>query len=111
MATNSNLLHIHKKVDEIETGLLRFKRDNSQVSLHVRAKSNGENLIRCFFADKADLKKIVPGKVSLIQKSDNNYLVSARKPFDAVPSKVWNFLGYRIIIHRNCVYWIWIKYC
>lgn len=77
MATNSNLLHIHKKVDEIETGLLRFKRDNSQVSLHVRAKSNGENLIRCFFADKADLKKIVPGKVSLIQKSDNNYLYIA----------------------------------
>ena len=49
------------------------------------------------------------GSITTLQ--DISYLVSARKPFDAVPSKVWNFLGYRIIIHRNCVYWIWIKYC
>lgn len=74
MPSNSNLLHIHKKIDEIETGLLRFQHNDNQVTLHVRAKSNGENLISCDFADKADLKKIVPGKVSLIQKSDKNYL-------------------------------------
>ena len=74
MHTNSNLLQIHKKVDEIQTGLLRFQHNDNQVSLHVRAKSNGENLIYCDFADRTDLKKIIPGKVSLIQKSDKNYL-------------------------------------
>lgn len=74
MQSNSNLLNIHKKIDEIETGLLRFQHNDSQVSLHVKAKSNGQNSIHCDFADKADLKKIVPGRVSLIQKSDKNYL-------------------------------------
>lgn len=74
MPANSNLLHIHKKIDEIETGLLRFQHNDNQLSLHVRAKTNGENSIHCDLADRADLKKIVPGKVSLIQKSDKNYL-------------------------------------
>lgn len=74
MQTNSNLQNIHRKIDEIETGLLRFRHNDNQLSLHVRAKSDGENSIYCDFADQADLKKVVPGKVSLIQKSDKNYL-------------------------------------
>lgn len=74
MNTNSNLLQIHKKVDEIQTALLRFQRNDNQLSLHVKAKSNGKNSIHCDFSDKADLKKIVPGKVTLIQKSEKNYL-------------------------------------
>ena len=77
MQTNSNLQNIHRKVDEIETGLLRFQYNDNQVTLHVKAKGDGENLIYCDFADKADHKKIVPGKVSLIQKSDKNYLYIA----------------------------------
>jgi hypothetical protein len=74
MQTNSNLQNIHKKVDEIERGLLRFQHDDNQVTLHVKAKSDGENSIHCDFADNADLKKVVPGKVRLIQKSEKNYL-------------------------------------
>jgi hypothetical protein len=77
MQTNSNLQNIHQKVDEIESGLLRFQHDDSQVTLHVKAKGDGKNLIYCDLTDKADYKKIVPGKVSLIQKSDKNYLYIA----------------------------------
>ena len=77
MQTNSNLQNIHRKVDEIEAGLLRFQYNDNQVTLHVKAKGDGGNLIYCDFADKADHKKIVPGKVSLIQKSDKNYLYIA----------------------------------
>ncbi|MEP7376323.1 MAG: hypothetical protein ABI675_23200 [Chitinophagaceae bacterium] len=80
MHTHSNLLHIHKKVDEIETGLLRFQHNDNQVSLHVRVKSNGNsNSIDCFIADNTDIEKLVNGPVTLIQKSDKNYLYVSGK--------------------------------
>ena len=62
------------KVDEIQTGLLRFRHNDSQASLHVKVKSSGVNSIHCVIYNQADLKKMVQGKVSLIQKSDKNYL-------------------------------------
>ncbi len=74
MHPNSNLQSIHKKIDEIKAGLLRFHQNDNQVTLHVKAQICGENSIHCDFADKADLKKIVPGRVNLIQKSNKNYL-------------------------------------
>lgn len=77
MQTHSNLQHIHQKIDEIGVGLLRFQHNENPVTLHVKAKGDGGNLIYCDFADKADHKRTVPGKVSLIQKSDKNYLYIA----------------------------------
>ena len=75
MHINSNLLHIHKKVDEIETGLLRFKHNDNQVSLYVKVKSNGSSdSLDCIIGDNADIKKLVNGPVTLIQKSEKNYL-------------------------------------
>jgi len=80
MHIHSNLLHIHKKIDEIGGGLLRFHHNDSQVSLHVRLKSNGSsNSIDCFISDNADIKKLVNGPATLIQKSDKNYLYLAGK--------------------------------
>jgi hypothetical protein len=76
MHTNSNLRNIHQKVDEIEAGLLRFQHNDNKVTLHVKAKGDGENLIYCDFADPSDKNKI-SGKVSLIQKSEKNYLYIA----------------------------------
>lgn len=74
MHTNTNMHQIHKKVDEIENGLLRFQHDNKQVSIHVKVKSNGVDSIQCECSDRTDVQKLVAGKVSLIQKSDKNYL-------------------------------------
>ncbi len=77
MQIDSNLQYIHQKIDEIEAGLLRFQHNDNQLTLHVKAKTDGTNLIHCDFADHTDRKKIVPGRVSLIQKSDKNYLYIA----------------------------------
>jgi hypothetical protein len=75
MHISQNLGQIHKKIDEIKVGLLRFPDHDTQVSLHVRVKSNGSSdSIDCFIGDNADMKKLINGPVTLIQKSDNNYL-------------------------------------
>ncbi len=104
MRTNSNLENIHRKIDEIETGLLRFRHNENQHSLHVRAKSDGENSIFFDFADKDDLKKVVPGKVSLIQKSDKNYLYISGEIEKRVPG---NKKTFSIRITRAC--WFILK--
>ena len=78
MHISQSLGQIHKKIDEIKVGLLRFHDNDTQVSLHVRVKSNGSNdSIDCFIGDKAENKKLVNGPVTLIQKSDKNYLYLA----------------------------------
>jgi hypothetical protein len=75
MHINQNLGQIHKKIDEIKVGLLRFPDKDTQVSLHVGVKSNGtSDSIDCFIGDNADMKKLISGPVNLIQKSGKNYL-------------------------------------
>ena len=80
MNISQNLGQIHRKIDEIKVGLLRFHDNDTLVSLHVRVKSNGScDSIDCFIGDNADIKKLVNGPITLIQKSDKNYLYLAGK--------------------------------
>jgi len=74
MYANSTLVHIHNKVNEIKSALVRFQDNDIQVSLHVRVKSDGKNLIDCRAGEMVDLAKMHNKKVTVIQKSDKDYL-------------------------------------
>ncbi len=72
-----NLQSIQKKIDDIGLGLLRFRENKSQVSIQIRAKCDKDNLIQCYADEKNDLLKLKNKKVSLIQKSNDDYLYIA----------------------------------
>ena len=74
MYANSTLVHIHNKVNEIKSALVRFQDNDSQVSLHVSVKSDGKNSIDCRAGEIVDLAKMQNKTVTLIQKSDKDYL-------------------------------------
>jgi hypothetical protein len=72
-----NLHSIQKKIDDISLGLLRFRENNLQVSIQIRAKCREDNLIQCYPAERNDLLQLKNKKVSLIQKSNDDYLYIA----------------------------------
>jgi hypothetical protein len=73
-----NLHSIQKKIDDIGLGLLRFRENKLQVSIQIRAKCGKDNLIQCYCADeKNDLLKLRNKKVTLLQKSNDDYLYIA----------------------------------
>jgi len=74
MYANSTLVHIHNKVNEIKSALVRFQDNDIQVSLHVSVKSDGKNSIDCQAGEIVDLAKMQNKTVTLIQKSDKDYL-------------------------------------
>jgi len=74
MQTDASLGHIHKKINEIESALLRFVDNDIQPSLHVKIKCYGKNSIMCFPSEKVDVAKLRNNRVSLVQKSEKNYL-------------------------------------
>ena len=72
-----NLQSILKKIDDIGLGLLRYRENKFQVSIHIRAKCDKDNVIQCYADEKNDLLKLKNKKVSLIQKSNDDYLYIA----------------------------------
>jgi hypothetical protein len=66
--------HIRKKIDDIQIGLLRFRDDQDQVTLHVKAKSNEDDSVNCIIAGNADLSKLANRSVNLVQKYENDFL-------------------------------------
>lgn len=71
---NNNLRSISKKINSIQLGLLRYDEEKGRTTLHVTARTNGENILTCTLADNADLDELVNRKVSLVQKSEDDYL-------------------------------------
>lgn len=68
------LVHIQKKIDDIQVGLLRFRDDHDQVTLQVKAQSNEDDLVNCIIAGNTDLSKLANRNVNLVQKYENDYL-------------------------------------
>ena len=93
------LVHIQKKIDDIQVGLLRFRDNDDQVTLHVNAISSENNSVNCIINDNADLSKLVNRSVNLVQKSDNDYLYISGK-VEEKTSKNKKMLSFRIL--RAC---------
>ena len=74
MYSDSTLVHIHTKMNEINSALVRFQDNDIQVSLHVKVKCEGKNSIDCRAGEIVDLDKMHNKKLTLIQKSDKDYL-------------------------------------
>jgi hypothetical protein len=71
---NKQLHYIREKIDAIQFGLIRYHDKEERVTLHVQAKMSDENTLVCVCTGNVNLKKLVNKKVSLIQKSENDYL-------------------------------------
>ena len=72
-----NLQSIQKKIDDIGFGILRFRENKLQVSIQISAKCDKDNSIQCYATEKNDLLHLKNKKVSLLQKSNNDYLYIA----------------------------------
>lgn len=70
----TKLLHIKRKIDQIQVGLLRFRDNDDNFTLHVNAKSCENDSVNCVIADNTDLSRLVNKNVNLVQKSKNDYL-------------------------------------
>ncbi len=69
-----NLDLIKRKLDNIQAGLLRFRNNDDQVTFQVQAKSVGDDSINCIITSDIDFNKMPDKLVSLVQKSDNDYI-------------------------------------
>jgi hypothetical protein len=74
MLMNNPLRSIRNKIDTIQLGLLRYDDKKKKITLHVTAKANTNNTLTCTIADAMDLNKLANKKVSLVQKSEDDYL-------------------------------------
>lgn len=71
---NKKLHYIGQKIEAIQFGLLRYHDKKDRITMHVTAKTNGDNTLICITTGNADIKKLVNKKVNLIQKSEDDYL-------------------------------------
>ena len=69
-----NLHVIQKKIDDIGLGLLRSRENKPTVSIQIRAKCDKDNLIHCHASQTGGLLQLKNKKVSLLQKSNDDYL-------------------------------------
>jgi hypothetical protein len=70
---NRKLRYITQKIDAVQSGLLRYHDKKVRITLHVTVKTR-ENTLICIADHNADIKNLVNKKVSLIQKSEDDYL-------------------------------------
>jgi len=104
MYSEVTLTRIHKKMNEINSALVRFRDNDSQVSLHVTIKSDGKNSIDCRAGEIVDLTNMRNKKVSLIQKSDKDYLYISGELIKKSPG---DKKAFSLRIHRAC--WFILK--
>ena len=69
-----NLHAIQKKIDDIGLGLLRSRENKLPVSIQIRVRCDKDNLIHCYASETTDLLQLKNKTVSLLQKSDDDYL-------------------------------------
>lgn len=73
------LHYIRKKIDAVQFGLVRYHNNHEKITVHVRAKTGGDNMLVCVSTDSANLEKLANKRVSIIQKSENDYLYISGK--------------------------------
>ena len=95
----TKLVHIKKKIDAIQVGLLRFRDKDDNITFHVNAKSCENNSVNCVIADNTDLSRLVNKNVNLVQKSENDYLYISGQVKEKT-GKNKNILSFRIV--RAC---------
>lgn len=71
---NKELQLIQQKIDAIQSGLLRFRDKDAQMTLQVRATTNNDNSLNCIVTDNSPRSKLLNRNVNLIQKSHDDYL-------------------------------------
>ena len=69
-----NLHVIQKKIDDIGLGLLRSRENKLPLSIQIRVKCDKDNLIHCYGAGTGDLFQLKNKRVTLLQKSNDDYL-------------------------------------
>ena len=89
-----NLHVIQKKIDDIGLGLLRSRENKLTVSIQITAKCDKDNLIQCYAFNTGDLLQLKNKRVSLLQKSNDDYLYIAGQA--EVPAKNGGVLPVRI---------------
>ncbi len=70
---NQQLKSIAQKIDNIQIGLLRFRDNKKRVTLQVRVKVF-YNSLKCFIIENVNADKLLNKRVTLIQRSENDYL-------------------------------------
>ena len=93
----NKLDHIQKKINDIQVGLLRFRDNDEQVSLQVKAKSE-EDSVNCIITGNGDLNKLTNRSVNLVQKCENDYLYISGQLEEKTGNK--KMLSFKII--RAC---------
>ena len=69
-----NLHAIQKKIDDIGLGLLRSRENKLPVSIQIRVKCDMDNIIHCYASETTDWLQLKNKTVSLLQKSNDDYL-------------------------------------
>lgn len=65
---------IHEKICSIQLGLLRYKQEGKQMTLHVKITVDDRDRINCLVSDDLPSHKLLNKNVVLIQKDRENYM-------------------------------------
>ena len=77
---DKDLTSIVKKIGSIQFGLLRFKDKKKQLTLQVKATTNGEDAsLNCLITDDKHYPKLINKNIHLIQKYHEDYLYTTGK--------------------------------
>jgi hypothetical protein len=71
---NKKLQLIQQKIDAIQSGLLRFRDKDAQMTLQVRATTNEDNSLNCIITGDSPRSRLLNRNVNLIQKNHDDYL-------------------------------------
>ena len=77
---DKDLNSIIKKIGAIQFGLLRFSDRKKQLSLQVKATTNGDDSsLNCMITDDVNHPKLINKNIHLIQKYHEDYLYTTGK--------------------------------
>jgi hypothetical protein len=77
---DKDLNSIIKKIDSIQFGLLRFNDRKKQLTLQVKATTNGDDTsLNCMITDDVNHPKLINKNIHLIQKYNEDYLYTTGK--------------------------------
>ena len=77
---DKDLNSIRKKIGSIQFGLLRFTDRKKQLTLQVKATTNGDDTsLNCLITDDVNHPKLINKNIHLIQKYHQDYLYTTGK--------------------------------
>jgi hypothetical protein len=77
---DKDLNSIRKKIGSIQFGLLRFTDRKKQLTLQVKATTNGDDTsLNCLITDDVNHPKLINKNIHLIQKYHEDYLYTTGK--------------------------------